>query len=240
MTAKRVPHTRNQASTPIPRFKTGFLVYSALPNSLKILKMKNLFTPALMCLLFLVGSASLATAQSKEYPSNVIKINPLSLFLGAVNVQFEHKTGEKQSVQLGAYYFNNEFFGTRFSGFAFTPEYRFYLTDNSTKGLFVGPYVRYESLSVEVDYTTTTVDNNGNLIFVNDKAKATGTGIGGGGIIGYQWQFGRFALEPYFGLGFSNYNYTYRDNATAAQFNLRRFESGIKLSRVGMSIGLTF
>ena len=126
---------------------------------------------------------------------NIIKINPLSLFVATGNIQFEHVTGPSSSWQLGAYYTGFSVSGTGFSGFGITPEYRFYLssTSHAPKGFFIAPFLRYQN------YSLTATDNFG----VNDKA--TLSAFGGGAILGYQTIMGkRLSFEIFIGPDYSS------------------------------------
>jgi Protein of unknown function (DUF3575) len=101
--------------------------------------------------LLLVVPTCLLSAQTVK---NVLKINPLSIFVGTANVKLEHRLGDRFSGQIGVYVggprlqFNSDS-TTRYVKYFFVgiiPELRYHISFNhvpNPKGFFVGSYCKY-------------------------------------------------------------------------------------------------
>jgi hypothetical protein len=143
-------------------------------------------------LLALLGLFMVRTASAQK---NVIKINPLSLGLLTINMQYERALNEKMSLQLGSYYtgFSFTIDGEKsgYKGFGITPEFRYYashLKKEAPRGFFVGPFFRYQNWNIKTEYD----DGSGNTV----TDSGTFQSYKGGVILGYQWLIGDvFALE---------------------------------------------
>src|SRR5947209_1791472 len=97
-------------------------------------------------------------ANAQESRRNVLKINPLSLFLVNASLFYERGFTPRSSAQVGVNFASINFFrlvtGT---AYGITPEYRYCLTKKDTRtpgGFYVGPWLRYEhfSLSAPLDF----------------------------------------------------------------------------------------
>jgi Protein of unknown function (DUF3575) len=128
--------------------------------------------------------AFFATAASAQ--QNVIKINILAPIVKTFNVQYERALNDNSSLQLGFFYTGFSSGDSKFSGFGITPEYRFYLSETAApQGVYIAPFVRYQSFSIEDDVTNSEGDFSA---------------FGGGVIIGKQWIFKeKIALDMFLG-----------------------------------------
>lgn len=173
--------------------------------------------------------------QSAFAQKNIIKINPLSLGLLTLNMQYERAINNKMSGQLGVYYtglkVNVDGDKVGYSGIGVTPEFRYYATNkkkDAPRGFFVGPFFRYQNWNV-----TTNVDNGSG----DTSEEGTFQSYRGGFILGHQWVFGDvFSLEFFGGpsIGTSNTS----GNIDDEDIRGPGF-TGIGL-RGGMSLGVAF
>ncbi len=134
-----------------------------------------------------------AFAFSANAQSSVIKLNIFSPIVSTFNVQYEKTTKADQSFQLGFFYTGYSSSDTKFNGFGLTPEYRFYLSDtDAPKGVFIAPFVRYQSFSASNASTNT---------------KGSVTSFGGGVVLGKQWIFKEhISLDIFLGPGYYSSN----------------------------------
>lgn len=126
---------------------------------------------------------------------NIVKVNPLGIVVGYMNVSYEHKINEKSSVEGGLNYLNWESAGI--SGFGSELAYRKYISKNNSApvGLYAAPFVTISSLKYGTDKSI---------------------GLGAGAKAGYQWCFeSGLALDLFFGYGYEavkfkkdNYDYS--------------------------------
>jgi len=118
---------------------------------------------------------------------NAFKINPLSALFRTGSVFYEHKLSEKASFQLGAAYLGLKIEDVKFSGFSVTPEYRYYPKENALSGLYIGPYLRYQNLTVK-----------------DEMNKGSYSSVGGGVVLGRQWAYkSGFVLDLFFGPSYN-------------------------------------
>jgi len=126
--------------------------------------------------------------------------------------------------QLGFYYTGAKALNASFSGFALTPEFRYYLSKTKTapNGAFVAPFLRYQNFALEDDSNTAT---------------ATFTSIGGGLLVGVQRVFKEtITLSAFIGPAYISPTINYED--PDQQF----FDRGDKgfWARAGINIGIMF
>ncbi len=139
-------------------------------------------------LLFLFARALSISAFSQDKKNN-LKLNIFSPALKTLNLQFERKLKEDQSFQFGAFYTGYSNSGTSLSGFGFTPEYRLYLTNVVLNGVYIAPFMRYQSYTLSDDQ--------------NDKG--TLSTFGGGLILGRQWLFkDKVTLDMFIGPSYNS------------------------------------
>lgn len=194
----------------------------------------------LLAAALLAGSATAASAQT-----TVVKVNVLSPLVKTGSFFVEHRLSEHSSVQLGGLFTRwNGLSGgdagdTRLSGFALTPEYRLYLSDNKTAlhGFYVGPFLRYQQLALTNEYQSQYDQGNP----VMEQTRATLSTFGGGVVVGHQWLFReRFSLDAFLGPSFSGSKIRVRDSSPNANtdFDTDSYK-GFGL-RAGLTFGVAF
>lgn len=153
---------------------------------------------------------------------NAIKVNIFSPVVKTGSFFFERAINEKSSAQLGVGFTSYSKGGTKLSGLFFTPEYRFYLSNEALNGFYVGPYVRYQNLKLEdKDYAS----------------KGTLTTYGGGVVVGRQWMFSdRITLDIFAG---PNYNSKKLEYTEGTQSDLPASATGFGV-RFGVTFGVAF
>lgn len=191
------------------------------------------------------------------YPHNIFKLNMTSLVFRNISLQYERILAPRMSVALGLRLMpkgqlsfvsaltnafddettDNFMNSTHIGGFAFTPEFRYYMGKGYGKGFYLAPFLRYEHFNLQADYqldndngSTTTIPFTGHI----------GT-FGVGLLIGSQFNLGQhlsldwWILGPYYtanklNLEASNLNLTddeanqlqaELDDADAAWFKLK-------------------
>lgn len=143
--------------------------------------------------LFALSATSHVHGQAQE---NGIKLNPLALIIGAVNVQYERAITEKTSAQLGLFFINFSIGDTKLSGFGLTPEYRFYVAKEALDGFYAAPLINFNTLNLEVDTGA-------------DSGEASLTTFGAGAKIGWNWLLGEadnFIIDLGLGANYSGTN----------------------------------
>ena len=152
-------------------------------------------------LVVLITLYAMSNVKAQE-AKGVIKVNPVGFVFGIFNATYEKTLNEKNSLAIGASFFN--WSNLHISGIGGSVEYRFYFSNNSEAphGMFAAPLLSLSSLSY--DYQ----DVN------NKKTKESAFSIGGGVKAGHQWVWDSgIALDLYFGYGyrsasFEHYNYS--------------------------------
>lgn len=111
---------------------------------------------------------------------NAVKVNLFSPIVKTGSFFYERKINEKSSAQLGVGFTSYNRNGTKITGVFFTPEYRFYLSNNkeAIEGFYVGPFIRYQNLKIEDTQSDP-----------SNPDKATLSTYGGGIVVGHQWVF---------------------------------------------------
>jgi hypothetical protein len=130
---------------------------------------KILFCATLLC------AGILGNAQ-KGTKMNAFKINIFSPLAKTGSFFYERRITDKSSAQLGVGFTAYNRSDVKISGIFFTPEYRFYLSNEALNGFYVAPYLRYQNLKIE--------DKSG-----GSNSKATLSTFGGGLVAGRQWLF---------------------------------------------------
>lgn len=124
--------------------------------------------------LFVFSSSSLLAQEKDKFEPfpNIIKINPISMAFGNINVSYERALSKSTSLQIGANYWYR-IFGEEVNGIGVRAGYRFYVTNrvkSAPIGFYVGPQISYNAL--------TDPDSE-------DSVSAFGIGV----MLGYQWVF---------------------------------------------------
>ncbi|MBF9141917.1 DUF3575 domain-containing protein [Hymenobacter properus] len=185
---------------------------------------------ALLALLPLFGLSTAASAQT-----NALKVNILSPLVRTGSFFIEHKVNEHQSVQLGGLFTAWSAGDTKITGFALTPEYRFYLSDSKTalEGFYLAPFLRYQNL------TLTAVDGFEDPYGNTSDGKATLNTVGGGMLAGYQFVFKRrFTLDGFLGPSYNGGSLTLQAGDASHSFDAGPFK-GFGL-RSGITFGVAF
>ena len=191
--------------------------------------MKAVAPSALVAATLLLG----ATAASAQ--TNVFKVNLLSPLFKTGSFFYEHKLNDASSVQLGGLVTYWGMGDTNISGFALTPEYRRYLSNDqqALEGFYVAPFLRYQQLGLR---NTSTQDDGTELT-----AKATLSTVGGGVVVGHQWVYRRrVTLDTFFGPSYNANAVQLKadDGANSGSFDVGSF-SGFSL-RTGITLGVAF
>jgi opacity protein-like surface antigen len=188
--------------------------------------MKNFLLAALL----LLGLSSVASAQN-----NTVKVNVFSPLVRTGSFFYEHKVSEHNSVQLGGLFTAWSVGDTKISGFALTPEYRFYLSDSkpALEGFYFAPFARYQNLTLTV--TDAYLDLDGSV----SDGKASLNTFGGGVLAGYQLMFKRrFTLDAFFGPSYNGGSLKITAGNTSQSFDAGSFQ-GFGL-RTGITFGVAF
>lgn len=154
-----------------------------------------MFMKKILVVLCLVAAIS-SNAQNGPDKMNAFKVNIFSPIVKTGSFFYERKINAKSSAQLGVGFTAYNRDGIKISGVFFTPEYRFYLSNNkeAIEGFYIGPFVRYQNLKVE--------DTNSNP---SNPDKATLSTFGGGLVIGHQWIFSNIiALDIFLGPSYNS------------------------------------
>ena len=187
----------------------------------------------------LFASGLLLAAGSASAQDNVVKVNILSPLVKTGSFFFEHKLSSSSSVQLGALFTNWSVADTKVSGFAITPEYRFYLSESkeAPRGFYVAPFVRYQNLTLKNSYEAYDYSNNTSQTQTDEASLNT---FGGGILIGHQWIFKqRFSLDTFLGPSYNGGSLTYKSsNGSNGNLDAGPFQGfGI---RSGITFGIAF
>jgi len=156
--------------------------------------------------------------------SNLIKTSLTSPFLKTYVIAYERVVNENVGAQLGFYYTGASTLDVQFSGFAITPEFRYYLSEEKAapNGAFIAPFFRYQSFTLE---------DQENI------ASANFTGIGGGLLIGIQRVFKEtISLSAFIGPSYISPSVEYNDPGN--EFFDKG--SGGFWARAGVNIGIAF
>jgi len=160
---------------------------------------------------------------------NAIKTDPISPFLGVAVLKYERVFTEQISTQLGFYYawdypaYEEEEYTA--SGYAITPEFRYYLSKKkpAPHGIYMAPNYRYQKLFTEnlAENSEATVINN-SLAFN----------------LGFQLILKDLILiDSWLGL---SYNIRKVVDETVPGANIGYVTESGFAGRIGISIGLTF
>ena len=186
--------------------------------------MKKLLTLSAIMLIMTVVSVN---AQK----SNIIKTSLTSIFLKTVNLDYEHALNESSSLQLGVYYTGASLYDSKFSGFAITPEYRYYLSASKTapNGAYVAPWLRYQNFSAKSGTQG-----------METYAKGTVNIVSLGLCVGVQRTFkDKISLGAYIGPGYYFPSVKYEDST--GTFDFGSFNSnGYVWGRADIDIGIMF
>lgn len=133
-------------------------------------------------IIFFFGLSLNLFAQSKA-----VTVNPLGLFFGALNVQYEFRYDSDNSIALRANFVGYDIGSFSNSAFGFGGTYRWYHSTRPVVGLWYGP-------SADILFWTAKEKR------IVAPATYTSSFLGLGGDIGYKWNFNHFGVEIFGGL----------------------------------------
>ncbi len=173
----------------------------------------------LSLLLVIILAASVSFAQESETTKkNVIKVNPLNLIFGGINISYERVLFPSGALQVGLTFSSAEVTvnttSERITGIGGSVGYRWYFggSKDAPEGWYAMPRFQFSSLS----------DGSGNGINT--------TSIGA--VAGYQWIWdGGFALDVF--LGAQNTSFSTKGDVSGVSIN------GI-LPVIGVALGYSF
>jgi len=138
--------------------------------------MRNIF------LLFILTSFCALTTQAQEDQN--IKLNPLPLIIGSINMSYEQAINDGFAIQVNPGYWTGfEIDNDDFTGFQLGVEGRFYISKDSVApdGIYAGPYVNYTNLSLDdEDVTLFAVGGEFGHQWIYDSGFVLDLNIGGG------------------------------------------------------------
>lgn len=183
---------------------------------------------SLLVATFVAASATSALAQD-----NVLKVNILSPIVKTGSFFYERKLTDNSSFQLGLLFTNFKVSDEdRITGFAITPEYRFYLSERTTalQGFYVGPFLRYQNLTIKTD----------NTYYGGTSSETSLNTFGGGVVVGRHWIFKeRFSLDAFLGPSYNAGNIEDEDSSSGTvSYDPGPFD-GFGL-RAGVTFGIAF
>ncbi|MGC9342127.1 MAG: DUF3575 domain-containing protein, partial [Bacteroidales bacterium] len=146
-----------------------------------------------------------------------------SPFLNTYVLAYERVLNKDMGAQLGFYYTGANALEAKFSGFAITPEFRYYLSESKTapNGAFVAPFLRYQNFTLEDEESL---------------ASGTLTSFGGGLLVGVQRVFKEtITLSAFIGPAYVSPKIDYED--PEEDFFSR---DGGFWARAGINIGIMF
>jgi hypothetical protein len=174
-------------------------------------------------LLLVILCSIIGKGWSQSEEKNVFKVNPLSALLGTGSLFYEHKIDDQHSWQIGLAYMGLKISDITYSGLAITPEYRFYLKSKALSGVYIGPYLRYQTYTLK-----TTEGDEGNY-----------TSFGTGVLFGRQKIFkSGFVLDMFAGPAY-NWGRTKYTSGSGSSPEPGFGIEGIGL-RIGMALGFGF
>ena len=175
--------------------------------------------------LFAAFAAMAFCSTAQEAGQNALKLNPLSLFVVTGNVAYERAVNANQSFQLGAFVSGFSISDVKYSGFGFTPEYRFYVAGHKEvmNGVYIAPFARYQHFSLKDKETDD---------------KATFSSVGGGAVAGWEksWASG-FVLDLFVGPSYNSGKI--KGSSDEDEFDVSSGIDGFTL-RTGITIGFRF
>lgn len=164
--------------------------------------------------------------------STLVKINPLGLPLVTVNGSVEQYLANGIGLQLGAYYTTFRFKEANYSGWAVTPELRFYLKPISAtpEGWYIAPFARYSLMNISREASVDKTEVDGSARF-----------LGGGAVVGRQWLLGeqkQISVDVFAGPKYSE-AIRVQGSAQKNDFDAQFVTKGFWL-RSGITIGIGF
>jgi hypothetical protein len=223
-----VPAPFHPVSYIFPSLETLFLVFayqvidSILKRITKLITMGKIFKS--LALIFAALCITLSV-DAQDVSQNVIKANLFSPVVRTGSFFYERVLNEDMSIQLGFFYSGASISETKFRGFGITPEFRYYLSESkpAPSGVFVAPYLRYQSFDLSA---------------TGEIGTATLSGMGGGLLVGAQRLLkNTISIEAFIGPSYSSNKVSYSDDSDG-DFDFGMFDGfGV---RFGFTVGIAF
>lgn len=143
-------------------------------------KMRNIVLSICLIILFVSGKTGICQDEPL-YKNNIIKIDLFCPVLSCFSIAYERLVNSESSFQVEFKVFED--------GFAFTPEYRYYLSKvPAPRGIFLAPFIR-------VGTVTSILHDN-----FHDNSN-----FGGGLVVGAQTVLKKISIEAYLGPAYYDY-----------------------------------
>lgn len=144
---------------------------------------------------------------------NIIKLNFSSLLLGNIGLQYEANLNLHSSLCIGISYLPSSHLpkfirdedstknleSLTFSGWSFTPEYRYYVSGKAPTGFYLAPYFRYSTYTIDEIILTYSSTATGLEIAVPAYGTFKGTTVGL--MVGAQWSLSEHLSLDWWILG---------------------------------------
>ena len=215
----------------------------ALLNDMNLMKRFTLLVFLIVLFAFVVTAP--VSAQGRTRPattrtapandrSTVLKVNVLSPFVLTASGFVEHAFSPNISVQFGAFTTGASIKDVDFKGYGFTPEVRYYISEQAPDGFYVAGYGRV------LNYTLTVEDKE-----KGETYEATYNPIGAGVAAGNQFIFNNgISLDLFLGVGVNGGSLNVK-TGTNDDFDrgvldyLNILGSGVRF-RPGITVGYSF
>jgi Protein of unknown function (DUF3575). len=169
--------------------------------------------------------AAFVGAHAQDGNQNVVKLNPLSLFLATGNVSYERAVSSNQTFQIGLFYTGVGISDLKYSGLGITPEYRFYVAGRkeAMNGVYVAPFLRYQNFNIKEK---------------SSGDKVSYSSFGGGALLGWEKTWGSgFVLDLFLGPSYNSGKI--KENVNEDEWDISSGIDGFGL-RTGIAIGFSF
>lgn len=181
--------------------------------------------------IFLILGCLIMSSSVFAQKKNAIKVNIFSPFVSTGSFFYERALTDATSAQLGFLYTGFKVEDTKLSGFAITPEFRFYPNKKEElKGFYLAPFIRYQNLKLEAP----TYNDNNELV----NGRASMSTFGGGLLIGSQFLIAKtVTLDMFIGPSY-NAGSVSVETGSESDFSAGAFDGfGVRL---GVTVGLAF
>jgi hypothetical protein len=198
----------------------------------------------ILLITFLVLSSSITLKAQK----NAIKTNMLSPLFGRFSISYERAFSEKTSLQVSSFYAwrtpNFDIWSgtsSEWTGFGFTPEFRFYPSGNGINGFYLAPYLRYVRLTSASSYDYGYYDQNYNYVYNPQRISATDSKFGGGLMVGRQWILGDLiSFDIFMGPGIINRTTKVSGSPSDNYYPYYNEDGPLVDFRLGANLGIAF
>jgi hypothetical protein len=187
-------------------------------------------------------SATNIDIKEREQRKNIIKASIISPFVKIGSFFYERSVGKKSTFQIGIDYASIQYKHgdiqietEKLKVLGITPEYRFYISKKKIKGFYIAAYVKFQKLSLDVDYNITHATSH------NFNTFKKYTTFGGGLLIGKQWLIAdRISIDLFVGPRY-NFIITKSQSFRSYSASLDPEEFFIDIpARAGINLGVAF